>query len=416
MGADLHLRGILKNTAWLTGLQLISYVLPLLTAPAVTRAFGPELFGFVVTATAASAYVSLFMSYGFPWSGPRLVAREKHDPNALSRDVSAVLAAQFGLGVIGSILFVSWTLTTSQPPELRWAQWSILAATLFTAFVPAWLFQGLERMGDLVIPQLLVRIGTTAAIILTIRSHDDLLLYVAINAVAAFIGLLMFALLTRRLGLTQHRPELARIKARLKESSTVFLSNAAISFYTTANVLIVSVVLGHESAGIFGLADRIRAAVMGLLVPMTQAIYPFVCRTVGSSDPEERLARRRMFQLMIGLSVALGIAMFIAAPIMVSVLGGAHFAAAVSLVKILALIPLLVTVTNILGVQIMLPRKMDRAVATVVIACATIGVILQTLLTRFYRLPGSAWAYVIVELLVCCGFGTALLLAREVRK
>lgn len=353
------------------------------------------------------------MSFGFPWSGPRLVAGEGADPQNLSKDVSAILGAQFALGTACSIIFVLWTLKTTEPLQLRLAQWSILASAIFTTIVPAWLFQGLERMRELVIPQLVLRTASTIAIIILIRSRGDLLLYVGINATSALFGAIAFSVLLRRCDMALGLPTLGRMKLRLRESSSVFVSNAAISFYTTANVLIVSYVLGTEAAGIFGLADRIRGAAMGLLVPMTQAIYPFVCRTIQSDTDEERKARRRMFQIMIWTSVAMGVALFVSAPWAVSILGGVHFEAATPVVRIFALIPLLVTITNILGVQIMLPRKMDRSVAAVVIACGALGVALQLVLTRSFGVEGSAWAYVMVELAVCCGFGAALTIGHE---
>jgi O-antigen/teichoic acid export membrane protein len=268
-------------------------------------------------------------------------------------------------------------------------------------------------MSELVLSQLLVRIVATFAIVLLINSESDLLAYSLINAASAIVAVVLSCLLLRKVGVTWHWPTFARVWLRLRESSTVFLSNAAISFYTTANVLIVSAILGNDAAGIFGLADRIRVAVMGLLVPMSQAIYPFICRTVGSSDPQERLAKRRMFQIMIWTSIGLGLVMFVAAPFAVSLLGGRHFNGATPLVRIFSLIPVLVTITNILGVQMMLPLKMDRSVATVVITCAVIGVVLQIAFTRAFGVHGSAWAYAIVEFLVCCGFGAALFLRRD---
>jgi O-antigen/teichoic acid export membrane protein len=119
-----------------------------------------------------------------------------------------------------------------------------------------------------------------------------------------------------------------------------------------------------------------------------------------------------MFQLMIAAGSGLGLIMFVAAPVAVAVLGGHSFEAATVLVRIFAAVPILVIVSNILGVQIMLPLGMDRDVAQMTIYAAVLGVPLQFALTQFFGLPGSASAYVIVELFVCIGLKGALSAAR----
>jgi O-antigen/teichoic acid export membrane protein len=268
-------------------------------------------------------------------------------------------------------------------------------------------------MKDLVIPQLMTRLGASLAILVLIRKPSDLLLYTLITAAGSAAGLIMFLRLMSRVGIRFERPSVRLMQIRLKESATLFVTNVAISAYTMSNVLIVSLLLGNRAAGIFGLADRVRQAAVSALVPLTQAIYPYICRTSGSGDPEERAARRRMFQLMIAAGGGLGLIMFVAAPVAVAVLGGQSFEAATVLVRIFAAVPILVIVSNILGVQIMLPLGMDRRVAEVTIYSALLGVALQLGLTHLFGLSGSASSYVVVELFVCLGFATALLSSRH---
>jgi O-antigen/teichoic acid export membrane protein len=388
-------------------------LLPLITVPVVTRAFGPELFGFLVTSTAAAGYVGLFVSFGFGWSGPRLIARLQRENDNLSADVSAILGAQLLIAMAASLVFILWTLFVTEPSEMRFAQWAILASTVLNSLVPAWLFLGLERMKDLVLPQLVTRLGASLAILVLIRKPADLLLYTLITAAGSAAGLLMFLRLMSRVGIRLERTSLHRMQIKLRDSATLFVTNVAISAYTMSNVLIVSLLLGNRAAGIFGLADRVRQATVSVLVPMTQAIYPYVCRTSDSQHPSERLARRRMFQLMMATGAALGLVMFVAAPLAIAVLGGRGFEEATILVRIFAAVPVLVTVSNILGVQIMLPLAMDRRVAEVTIYSALLGIVLQAGLTSFFGLTGSAVSYVIVEFFVCLGFATALLASRH---
>jgi O-antigen/teichoic acid export membrane protein len=412
---SVHLRKVLGNSAWLGGLQLTFQLLPLLTVPIVTRAFGPALFGFVVTATAAAAYVALFVGFGFGWSGPRLIARQHRDGEDSSADVSAILAAQLLIGMAASSIYIMWTLLVRESAEMRFAQWATLATSILTSLVPGWLFLGLDRMRDLVVPQLATRLGATLAIVLLIRGPGDLLLYTMINAMASAVGLVLFLRLLRGAGVRLQRPRFALMRKRVGESASLFVTNAAISVYTTGNVLIVSLLLGNEAAGIFGFADRIRQTTVNTTIPLAQATYPFVCRTTGTDDPSEALARKRMFQIMLVMGSALSAAMFIAAPVAVALLGGTKFKDAVPLVRILAAIPILVVISNLLGVQTLLPRGMDRSVAAIVSLSAVVGAGLQFILTYMLGLKGSAAAYVITEIFVCLAMAAAVTIVPRAR-
>jgi polysaccharide transporter, PST family len=405
---SLHLRKILGNTAWLGGLQLTFQLLPLLTIPIVTRAFGPALFGFIVTATAAAGYVALFVGFGFGWSGPRFIARQHRNGENSSADVSAILAAQLLMGIAASSIYIFWTLQAQETPQMRFAQWAILANAILTSLVPGWLFLGLDRMRDLVLPQLITRLGATAAIVLLIRQPGDLLLYTLINAAASVIGLGLFLRLMGTAGVRLERPRISVMRVRLGESATLFAANAAISVYTAGNVLIVSLLLGNRAAGIFGFADRIRQATVNTTIPLAQATYPFACRTAGVEDASEEFARKRMFQIMLAVGAALSVVMFAAAPVAVALLGGPKFEESVALVQILAAIPILVVISNLLGVQTMLARGMDRTLTKIVTASAVLGAGLQIVLTYTFGLRGSAVAYVVTEVFVCVAMAAAL--------
>ena len=392
------IRALITNAGWLAIIQALNYVLPALTLPVVTRAFGPSIFGSLATITAFAAYVGLVASFGLKLSGPRLVVRLRKRPDELSDALSVVVGMQTSLGLIAAAVFMIVLFSVAGKADYRLVGAIILLQICFNSVTPDWAFLGLDRMQEFTIIQFVGRVLAASCIIAFIRAPADVLLYVTINGIAAVsIALASFAML-RRAGIHWRVPRLAAVRAMVRDTASLFLSTVSVNLYTTTSVIIVNFVLGPEAAGPFALADRLRAAVGNLTGPISSAIYPFVCRI--SVEPEtdhEAWAKRVFFQGILVLSALLSLGLFIFAPKIIFLVGGATFADAVPILRILAVVPFLIAVSQIVAVQTMMPLGMDWHAARIYAATAVVGIAGMFVLTHLYGLRGSAFAEVATE-------------------
>src|SRR3984957_18405992 len=104
------LRKLFVSALWLALVQFLSIVLPVMTVPVVTRAFGPTMFGLLATISASAGYVGLLATFGFNLTGPRATAVLRGEPSKLSAVISNILSAQAVLGAIGTVLFAGAAL------------------------------------------------------------------------------------------------------------------------------------------------------------------------------------------------------------------------------------------------------------------------------------------------------------------
>src|SRR5262249_51221189 len=134
-------------------------------------------------------------------------------------------------------------------------------------------------------------------------------------------------------------------------------------------------VLGPAAAGAFALADRLTQAASGVIGPVITAIYPFVCRISGRVEtPEDSHTKRTFFQGVVVLAAINSAILFTCAPMLISFIGGEEFGDAVVVLRVMALLPLVVALSNILGIQTMLPLHMDRQVTAILTTAAILGV------------------------------------------
>lgn len=406
----MSLKTIIKNASWLALIQILSYLIPFLTLPIVTRAFGPTLYGILATFSAYAAYVTVIVQYGFDFTGVRAIARTRTDNVTLSKTVSTIFCAQVLLGAVAlAVFFVALPIIVPHGAEYKSVGLIVLVQIFATAATPQWVFIGLEEMRSLAIVQSVFRTLAAPAVIYSIRAPDDLFLYVNINCITA-VAILIFSLFALgRRHIRWQIPSFADLFSVIQDGAYFFISKASISLYTTTTTLLVAIVLGPAAAGTFALADRIRVVAASIIGPLNMAIYPFLFRVVGRQETDAEAWTQRVFFLgILALSALISIGLFVFAPPIVRLLAGDAFRDAISLLRIIAFLPFIITLSTKFGYQTMIPLHMDRAFMWIVISAALLGITGYLVLMNTFGLTGAALAMLAIEIYVTVAFAVAV--------
>lgn len=392
---------VIQNAAWLGLIQVLSYILPLLTLPVVTRAFGPGIFGVVATFMAYAGYVGLVMNFGYNYTGPRSVSRLHNMPGELSRSVSAVISSQVVLGAAATITLIGVMSGFGLFGNYHWAAGIIASQVIVNSLVPQWVFVGLERVRDFALLQFAIRLLAAICIVIFIRNPSDLLLYLGINFVSSTLILIGSVIILLWYGIFWRMPSVGDVMAPIRDSTRLFFSTIAMNLYTSTNVVLVSLLLGAASAGEFALADRLRGAAGSLTAPITSAIYPFICRISGQEARQEDVEVKRTFFCIIALFSALvsGFLLIFSSGI-VHAIGGHAFEGAIPVLRIMSFLPMTIAISNILGIQTMLPLGMDRELNVIVTTAACLGIVGLLGSAYLYGVVGAAFAALLVEIFV----------------
>lgn len=403
------LKTIVTNAGWLGLVQLLNYFLPVLTLPVVARAFGPSVFGTLAAISAYAAYVGLVVNYGFNFTGPRNVATSRLNAMELSKIVCATISTQGLLGAASSLVFFAVLVFLPLTPEYKLISAVVLTQVLANSICPQWVFLGLERIRSFALVQFIFRCVAAAIIVYSIRNSQDLLLFVTINASSALLITIASFLVLRSYGVRWQAPRFEILRSMLRDLFMLFISSVSVNLYTTTNVLIVTLVLGPSGAGPFALADRLSQAAGNLLGPITNAIYPFVCRMAHREETlEEKSTRQLFFRLIVMGAAVLSVTLFGLAEPIVKLAAGNAFVAAVPVLRFMAFLPLVIALSNIFAVQTMIPLRMDRQVTYVVTSGAILGSLGLLILTGLCGLVGAGLAVLIVECFVTFSLGLIL--------
>jgi O-antigen/teichoic acid export membrane protein len=113
-----------------------------------------------------------------------------------------------------------------------------------------------------------------------------------------------------------------------------------------------------------------------------------------------RLARIGISVTSLG-GLAMGLVVFLFAPALIRITFGAQFASAVTVLRLLAVLPPLISVTQSVAMQWLLPLGRERVVTRTVVAAGALNLLLALLLVPRLAHLGMAWAVICSEAFVC---------------
>jgi PST family polysaccharide transporter len=265
-----------------------------------------------------------------------------------------------------------------------------------------WFFQGLERMAFVARWETAARVLSLAGIVILVRSPADTWKVLAIQG-ALMTGAVVVELVVTYREVRFRIPSARLVVRTLGLGWSTFIYQGALSFYTVGNGFILGLFGSPAAVGYYVGAEKISKAFATMLFPITQAVYPRISHLATHARGDAaRLARTSLF-LVGAAGCLMGLGVFLGAPLLVRVVLGPGFDSAVVVLRILALLPPLIAISNVLGIQWMLALGLDRLVNTVVISACVLNVTLALILVPRYQHVGMAVAVVASEALVAFG-------------
>ena len=398
-----------NNIAALGLVQISNYLLPLITLPYLTRVLGAEAFGKVAFAQVVMTYFVLLVDYGFSWSATRKVSAQRADRDALSRTFTATWAAQWLLVTLAALATTAVVLLTDRlrPDALLYA--AAFSTAIGTALFPIWFLQGLERLQVVAVLQLLTRTLALLPIFLFIQQPQDAVWVLLIQGSGAILGGILALYWMQRESLIIWRvPTWQDTIGALREGGALFGSRAAISLYTTLVPLVLGWIAGPVALAYFNLADKLRSAAQSLLSPLSQALFPRMSHLVQSNGHAAYALIQRSALGVLIVAGSASAALWVLADWLVLLLGGRDFTPAADVLRWLAPLPLVIGLSNILGVQIMLPHGLNRAFNAVLVSAAAVSLAFIGPMASHFQAVGAAQTMLAVEIWVIAAMAAFL--------
>ena len=386
---------IIKNYIYSTSYQLLALIVPLVTAPYLSRVLGAEklgVYGYVSSMTSIFATVGLLGLYSY---GNRETAYIRDDKENLSKTFWEIMMTRFFLLVITSIIFILLASRSNYS-----SYFSIYYFWLVASFIDiSWVFVGLENMKPAVIKNSFSKLATVIGIFVFIKDEADLWIY--------FVLIASFTLIANVSVYPMLRPHVIRpkinhlniskFKKHLKESMHLFLPQVATVIYLQIDKVMIENLTGlTRDVGFYLQAEKIINIPLALITGLSTVMMPRIANEFkkgNTSSINRYLMQAAEFTAMIAIPMSIGIA--IISPSFVPWFLGNEFSPTVSAIVILSPLIIINALGGISGQQYLTATNQVNLLLRTHVLGALINVALNWILIPKLSFLGAAYASVI---------------------
>ncbi|HPW37621.1 MAG TPA: flippase [Syntrophorhabdus sp.] len=392
---------IITNFGALTVMQAVQYIVPLIVLPYLVRVVGPAKFGIISFAQAIAYYFALLPDIGTNLYAPREIALIKESKKGLSVFVSGILMVKILVLILTLLLYMAMI---SFVPQFKKEFLVFLFSTGYIigeSFIPVWFFQGIEKMVNITVGIFIIRILGLISIFAFIRQASDYVYVPLVNSIALIIGVFfMYSRIFFREGIRPKMTSLKILGKIISESLPLFASNVFRNLHIGMNVVVLGFFTSNTVVGYYSAAERLVKVGMGILVQVSHVFYPYTSRMLKISREEGVISMRKGFIAGMLLSVPATIFVITYADVIVSVMFGGDFTQSITLLRILGMLFLITGLSNILGMQVLLPLGKRKMFMQPVIWGFILHLVLVSFLVPWMQSVGAAIAFVSAQVAV----------------
>ena len=383
-----------------TILTLSSFVFPLITFPYVSRILLPEGTGRVSFATSVVTYFLLLSQLGIPTYGIRACARVRDDRKALSCVVHELLAINLLMSVLAYLLLGGCVFLI---PKLR-VEKTLIFVISFTIILNAigmeWLYKALEQYTYITIRSVIFKAIAVIAMLLMVRQKSDYIVYGALTIFAASASNICNFVHAHKY-IDFFLKEKCDLKKHLKPVLVFFAMSCATVIYTNLDTVMLGLMKGNVDVGYYNAAVKIKGILLGVVTALGTVMLPRLSYYVEHVEQKEfgRLTRKAM-NVVILVATPLMIYFILFAREGIFFLSGAAYDGSVIPMQIIMPTLLLIGMTNVMGIQIMIPLGMEKQVLYSEIVGAIVDLIVNAILIPKYAASGAAVGTLMAEFVV----------------
>lgn len=344
----------IKNYLYNASYQLLLLILPLITAPYVSRTIGPKGIGQYSFTYSIITWFVMITNIGIAYYGDRQIAYVRNDRYKLSKTFWELQIIKIMMTIISVVLFVVFIFIYRRYTFLLWLQAINILASMVDI---SWLYMGLEDFKITVTRNTLVKISSVLFIFLFIHNSNDTWLYTLVLALSVLFGNL--TLWTRlRIILVPIKLSTLRPFRHLSESLLLFFPTIAPMIYLTLNKTMLGVLDGSTATGFYTNADTLIKLILAIVTATGTVVLPKAANEYAKGRREnikKMLYSSFDFVSFIAFPMAFGIAAI--ALKLSTFFYGKNFAPVGPVMMIESVVIVVIAWSNAIGIQYLLPTN-----------------------------------------------------------
>lgn len=388
---------VLKNYLYNAGYQILALIVPLITAPYISRVLHPAGVGYNAYTNSIIQYFVLVATLGISIYGNREIAYVRDDPKKMSQTFWEIQILKIITTTVAYLAFVIFLHVYDRYTVFLWIQsLNIISVALDVS----WLYMGLEDFKRTVIKNTFVRLFSVVLIFTLVKKPSDVGLYIFIIAFSNIVGNLTLWPHLRKI-LVPVKLKSLHFGKHFLPTIGLFLPQIATSIYLQLNKTMLGVMMGTKFSGFYQNSDNLVKMVLSLATSLGTVMIPHVSAAFSKGN------KKNVFNLLyksFDMLSVLAFAMMFGVAAIGKNLGpffyGKGFAPVGTAMMIESIVIVLIAWSNTIGDQYLVPTNQIKPYTTSVILGAVVNLFANFLFIDWWGLPGAMWATVLSEFVV----------------
>ena len=378
--------------------KIVTLLTPLITAPFISRVLGSGGIGEYSYTFSIAHFFLIFAALGVSDYGSRSIARVKDDEEEKNKVFSEIFVMQFSLGIILVALYLGYSFIFAEDRNLSLIQGMNLLATMFDI---TWFLFGMELFVVTTIRNVIIKLLGVAAILVFVRTENDVWLYAVIMAGSTLAGQLsVWPILGKYVKF--RKPSVKGVFSHLKPNLILFLPVIANNLLGYFDKVMIGSMIAKTELGWYDNAEKMLSMPNSLVTALGAVMLPRVTNSIAHGKAKEVKKMTDMSMLFTSfmvLALAFGIAAV--AKEFTPIFFGEGFDPVTPMIYILAPYMVSVSWASVLKTQCLLPNNKDKTFVACLIAGAVLNVVMNYFLIPVWGAFGAAAATTIAETLIC---------------
>jgi PST family polysaccharide transporter len=400
---------LLSNFFSLSGIQMVSYLLPLITIPYLVRVLGVEKFGLIAFAQAIIQYFVIFTDYGFGLSATKQIAEHRENKNRVSEIFSSVLMIKMIMLVV-SVIVLSIFIFIFDKFTKDWQLYYLtFGIVIGQSIFPIWYFQGIEKMHITALVNIVPKVIFTISIFIFVTSTEDYLYVPLINSLGFLLaGVVSLWLAIGRFKVFFKFPTFEQMKYQMLEGWHIFLGSISSNFSMLNITFFLGILTNPTMVGYYAAVEKIIRPLASLNRPVINAIFPHLSNTAKQYPSKAYAFSKKVSLLVSSIMLIVGVVLFVFSDTIVIFVFGEQFHASSMVLKIMAFIPMLHALIHIYAVPNMIIFNFKKAYSKIVFFGFVLSLVLSYAFIKLFSLEGAAFAALLTDIVVLSGMGLYL--------
>ena len=389
------MKSLQKNFLYNVLYQILLVILPLVTAPYISRTLGATAVGVYSYTYSVAYYFLLIAMLGIGNHGNRSVAAVRDDREKLNKTFSSIYSLQvmtFSIAILAYAFYL--VLFVKDNRLIVLLQLIYVTSGLFDI---GWLFFGLEQFKLTVARNTLIKISTVVLMFVFVHKPSDLWKYTLIMSAGTLFSQAYLWLYVKKY-VSFEKCSVKEITSNIKPVLILFIPVLAYSIYKVMDKIMLGNMSSYDQVGFYNNAEKIINIPMGIITALGTVMLPRMSNIVANGDKKRVDDYIRISaKLVTLLSSAIAFGLMGVSSVLAPVFFGDEFIACGEIIRLLSVTVFFIAWANVIRTQYLIPNKRDSIYLTSTMVGAILNLIINWMLIPKYQANGAAFGTIVAE-------------------